>query len=85
MGKVDHSAYGNDWIWSLLLIIVSIILAIFNTWIAFFVSLGALFFGISAIKAGNKLGYLGVIYFILVIISLIVKLFLWQHVMSMLP
>lgn len=83
MSKVGHSGYDNDWIWSLLLVITSMIIATFNSWISFFISIGALFFGISAIKAGNKLGYIGVVYFILAVIGLIFSLVVWQYVWSM--
>ena len=83
MGKVDHSMYKNDWIWSLFLVVISIILSNFNNWISLFLAIGALFFGVSSLKAGNKLGLIGIFFGVIVIIMFILSIFIWQYVWSM--
>ena len=71
----------NDWIYSLIFGIIGILSSsFFNIWIGLIFAIIAVFFGVSSIKAGSKLGYIGVLLTILIIINVVMHLFIWDYV-----
>lgn len=80
MNEVDLR---NDWIWSLACALLGLLLTLGNIWIAVILAFVAIFFGLSSIKAGSKLGYVGVVLSISIIILAVISFTVWQYVSAM--
>ena len=82
MNNVDLK---NDWIWSVTCALIGILSTLWNVWIAVILAFVAIFFALSSIKAGSKLGYIGVVLSISIIIQAVISITVWEHVSSIMP
>ncbi len=72
-----------DWMYASVLGIIGLLILTFNVWIGLIFGVIAVFFGLSSIKAGYKLGYIGIGIFVLILCSVVFKLLIMDFISNM--